>query len=147
MEPIEKNLLTSLMKFRRINYQENAINKLNLSQMAVLVKLVESLKYEKHIIMSKLSTMCGLTRPALTQIINRLEEKGYVKREVSNDSRREVLVSITPEGMVVAEKEREKMIHFFERVVERLGVEDTQTFIYLLDKLYDVITNLEKENV
>ena len=42
---LQKILLTSLMKFRRrINYQENAINKLNLSQMAVLNKTSRKFK-------------------------------------------------------------------------------------------------------
>ena len=40
----------------------------------------------------------GVTQPAMTQLISRLEESGFVRREASPEDGRVVLVAITAEG-------------------------------------------------
>src|ERR1700722_1472603 len=40
----------------------------------------------------------GVTQPAMTQLISRLEESGLVRREASQDDGRVVLVAITEQG-------------------------------------------------
>ena len=45
-----------------------------------------------------LATREGVTQPAMTQLISRLEESGLVRREPSPDDGRVVLVTITEQG-------------------------------------------------
>ena len=45
-----------------------------------------------------LATREGVTQPAMTQLISRLEESGLVRREPSPDDGRVVLVAITEQG-------------------------------------------------
>jgi DNA-binding MarR family transcriptional regulator len=48
----------------------------------------------------------GVTQPAMTQLISRLEESGLVRREASQEDGRVVLVVITDEGRVVLARRR-----------------------------------------
>jgi DNA-binding MarR family transcriptional regulator len=48
----------------------------------------------------------GVTQPAMTQLISRLEESGLVRREASPEDGRVVLVAITDEGRSVLARRR-----------------------------------------
>ena len=48
----------------------------------------------------------GVTQPAMTQLISRLEESGLVRREASQEDGRVVLVVITDEGRAVLAQRR-----------------------------------------
>jgi DNA-binding MarR family transcriptional regulator len=48
----------------------------------------------------------GVTQPAMTQLISRLEESGLVRREASAEDGRVVLVVITDEGRAVLARRR-----------------------------------------
>jgi DNA-binding MarR family transcriptional regulator len=48
----------------------------------------------------------GVTQPAMTQLISRLEESGLVRREASPEDGRVVLVVITDEGRAVLARRR-----------------------------------------
>jgi DNA-binding MarR family transcriptional regulator len=48
----------------------------------------------------------GVTQPAMTQLISRLEESGLVRREASQEDGRVVLVVITDEGRAVLARRR-----------------------------------------
>lgn len=48
----------------------------------------------------------GVTQPAMTQLISRLEESGFVRREASPEDGRVVLVVITDEGRATLARRR-----------------------------------------
>lgn len=143
LEASAARLLKSFLRLRRINWNEVFLENLNLSQIGVLLTLVEYSNHygNKNIIMSQLSEMCKITRPALTQIINGLEQDGLVKRVTSTLNRREVYVQATPKGEQIAHSEKKMIISFFNQVVEEMGLEETEEFINLLDKFYLIINN------
>ena len=53
-----------------------------------------------------LATREGVTQPAMTQLISRLEEAGLVRREPSPEDGRVVLVAITDEGRATLTRRR-----------------------------------------
>src|SRR5262249_12038229 len=53
-----------------------------------------------------LATREGVTQPAMTQLISRLEDAGLVRREPSQDDGRVVLVAITDEGRATLARRR-----------------------------------------
>ncbi len=57
-------------------------------------------------IVTVLAAREGVTQPAMTQLISRLEESGLVRREASQEDGRVVLVVITDEGRAMLERRR-----------------------------------------
>src|ERR1700761_4200864 len=47
-----------------------------------------------------------VTQPAITLLVNRLQERGWVERTADESDRRAVLVSLTPDGEAVFERLR-----------------------------------------
>jgi DNA-binding MarR family transcriptional regulator len=83
-------------------------------EIEVLMSLLRAPGYRRSA--GELQRESGVTSGAITNRVGRLENRGWVKREVDPDDRRQVLVSLTPEGLqqaneVVATKnESEKQI-------------------------------------
>ncbi len=83
-------------------------------EIEVLMSLLRAPGYRRSA--GELQRESGVTSGAITNRVGRLEGRGWVKREVDPDDRRQVLVSLTPEGLkqaneVVATKnESEKQI-------------------------------------
>ena len=65
----------------------------------------------------------GVTQPAMTQLISRLEESGLVRREASQEDGRVVLVVITDEGRAVLARRRSVRSDRMAAIVAQLGPE------------------------
>jgi DNA-binding MarR family transcriptional regulator len=62
----------------------------------------------------------GVTQPAMTQLISRMEDAGLVRREASNEDGRVVLVVITDAGRATLARRRagrtERLVHVLARL-------------------------------
>jgi DNA-binding MarR family transcriptional regulator len=65
----------------------------------------------------------GVTQPAMTQLISRLEESGLVRREASPEDGRVVLVDITDEGRAVLARRRSVRSDRMAAIIAQLGPE------------------------
>jgi DNA-binding MarR family transcriptional regulator len=70
-----------------------------------------------------LATREGVTQPAMTQLISRLEESGLVRREASPEDGRVVLVVITDEGRAVLARRRAVRTGRLAAIIAQLGPE------------------------
>jgi DNA-binding MarR family transcriptional regulator len=65
----------------------------------------------------------GVTQPAMTQLISRLEESGLVRREASPEDGRVVLVVITDDGRATLARRRAVRTERLASIISRLGPE------------------------
>jgi DNA-binding MarR family transcriptional regulator len=65
----------------------------------------------------------GVTQPAMTQLISRLEESGLVRREASPEDGRVVLVVVTDEGRAVLARRRSVRADRMAAVIAQLSPE------------------------
>ncbi|MFG6395426.1 MAG: MarR family transcriptional regulator [Lachnospiraceae bacterium] len=68
----------------------------------------------------------------MTDILNSLEAKGFIKRVRSDEDRRRVAVCITASGRKEAKKKREYIRKEYQGMFEILGQKDTEELIRLL---------------
>jgi DNA-binding MarR family transcriptional regulator len=73
--------------------------------------------------------------PGITRLLDRLEAKGFVKRQRCEKDRRQHLCWITPKGVALLEKLDEPVIELGEQVIKGLNHEDRVTLIRVLDAL------------
>ena len=93
--------------FRQLLWQRQSDLDLTYAQSQVLVRLAEH--PGSH--MGDVAKAFGVTLPAVTHIVDRLEEKGWVRRERCEHDRRQVLCWISPAGL--------KLLDSMSEVVER----------------------------
>jgi DNA-binding MarR family transcriptional regulator len=73
--------------------------------------------------------------PGITRLLDRLEAKGFVKRQRCEKDRRQHLCWITPKGAALLEKLDEPVIELGEQVIKGLNHEERLTLIRVLDAL------------
>lgn len=112
-----------------------------------LKNLEENNEYkDKGVKASELSKFLMITKPAISKVINALEEKGYVQRVTDKSDRRVVYINITETGKSILDEENKKFEIFTCKVIDRMGEEDTDQMIRLFKKMYDAIIEIEKED-
>lgn len=89
------------------------------------------------LMVSELSRMLGIKPPSVTQMINSLEDKGLVERNIDPADRRAVRVRLTQKGLDFSRETMQRFVERIEGLVRFLGEEDAWEFIRLLGKSYD----------
>jgi len=87
---------------------------------------------------AELNRVFGLKRSTLTSILDRLEERGLILREVNPGDRRSWLVSIRPEGGEIACKLRKILEEFEAEIISRLKQDDLRCFNRVMETVAGV---------
>ena len=70
----------------------------------------------------------------LTRLVDKLEESGFVNREVSDENKRSINIYLTPEGLEFT-LTLEKEIFVWVKSIANLTEEEAETLSQLLDKM------------
>jgi DNA-binding MarR family transcriptional regulator len=123
---------------------------LSLSARAVLATLAD----DGPTRLMRLATAGGITQPAMTQLVGRLEREGLVVRLFDPDDGRATLVDITDAGRALLAQLRQRQRDNLAELLEALSPEDeatlslaTRVAVPLLDKLRNVAANNPRSNV
>lgn len=88
---------------------------------------------------SVLSEKLGISKPAVSQMANALEEKGYIERSVNPNDRRHVRMLLTQQGRKMLERQERLLCDEFGGVFDRLGAEDAERLMELLEKCANLL--------
>jgi len=89
--------------------------------------------------MSDISNALFSSKPAATQVINRLEKKGFVTRDKTDDDKRSVYVSLTEEGRCALEEKSGQVLVHMDALITRLGKENVHMFAEALRNIMQVV--------
>jgi DNA-binding MarR family transcriptional regulator len=98
----------------------------------------------KQCTMSELGRITGYPTSALTGIIDRLIGKKLVVRVRDNQDRRIVHVSLTPSGVRLADKLRDRILTHTARVLEMVGAAEREKMIQTVEKIADAFVKKVK---
>lgn len=90
-------------------------------------------KGEEAVSMGALARALKQTPPGISQKVGEMEKQGYLKRTVSLKDRRNFYVELTPKGEDICEKTLMAFIVQIEAATGKLGEEQTNQFISLLN--------------
>lgn len=108
---------------------------LTYTQFLVMVVLWES----KQLNVKKLGEFIYLDSGTLTPLLRKLEKKGFLVRQRSQDDERNVLLSITPEG----EELRKQISHVPQTILSGIDMKEEE-MLTLYNLLYKLLDSLEK---
>ncbi len=117
-ERIDLLFKSVLARFFTIPARQPAIGDTTFAQMRALW----TLEFLETAGLNELARTLGISNPAATELVDRLVERGYVKRVGSDDDRRRVILSLLPNGRkILAEFARRRRERFQKllRVVRR----------------------------
>jgi DNA-binding MarR family transcriptional regulator len=88
----------------------------------------------------------GVTQPAITLLVNRLEQRGWVARAADPADRRAVLVTLTSLGCEVFDRMRAEYRALLHEEMATLGDADVETLARAIDVLDELIVRLQERS-
>ncbi len=136
---VKHDLIRALMRFKKVALIFPAGVNLHMGELFVLGVVADGeCDPEKQNYMSDLHTRLHVSKPAISQILNSLEKKGYLCRAIDKTDRRRIQVKLTDMGQDVTKQMREHIERTFNAIIERVGEEDVETMIRLMNRFAEV---------
>ena len=134
---IMKNMMNLTLADKKTNF--------NSTEIRLLGEILEAKEQGKRLISTQLAKLIGVTRSAISQIVNRLESQGIVKRVADDVDRKIAYVEITESALETYGEDLKICADFVGRVVKRFGEEKFAAMCGLFDEFYTAIET-EKAN-
>lgn len=83
-----------------------------------------------------LAEFANKTTAAINQTVKEMQNNGYIRKETDEKDQRYTKLYLTEKGMDKSEKLRERLHKSDEIITDRLGVENEDRLVELLDELY-----------
>ena len=123
--------LTKLLSFLK---PKKFVKDIKPIQMMVLMSICFLTKENGYAIPSMISEELGLSKSALSAILNSLEQKKLLTRQLSSEDRRMLLLSLTKDAFKLMDTYHENVKISVMQLADYLGEDDTEKFIELLTK-------------
>ena len=101
------------------------------SQFTVLMSLAQ----EHSRKMSDVAKLLRVTLPAVTKLIDRLEQRGFVRRKPHTTDRRITLVDLSPKGLALVEQTQGRTLRLLTQAVRGLSIQEQQAVVEFMEAL------------
>lgn len=124
-----------IMSGRQLDMVEN-INRCNKGEMFVLQFL--AMHSETPVLPSELSAALQASMARISALLGALEKKGQIVREIDRTNRRNILVTITEEGITRVQAEMAELHEQMAGIFVDMGETDTADFIRLTRRFIEL---------
>ena len=110
----------------------------NSTEMRMIGEIMASRYVGKRLISTQLAHLLGVTRSAVSQIVNRLESQNIVKRVPDDVDKKIAYVEITDEALETYGEDLKICVDFVGRVVDKFGVEKFNNMCKAFDEFCEM---------
>jgi len=139
-----EKIYQAMQKFQKLGMTSKFASELPRSEIKMLKMINLDTSQNEGVTISTLSERLEISKSAVSQMINVLEDKGYVERITTKNDRRIVYVRLTESGEQSLEKSLQSLLKHLNQVFDKMGEEDTETLLELLNKLYIIVSDYKK---
>lgn len=132
------NIMFSMFKKRENVAVASKKGTFNDTELRLIGEILSAKLEGKRLISTQLAKLLGITRSAISQIVNRLEKEGIVKRVADDVDRKIAYIEVTETTMEQYEKEIKRSVDFAGKIVKTFGEEKFKT----LHELFTEFTQL-----
>lgn len=111
----------------------------NNSEMRLIEEISLAKAEDEKLISTQLAKLLGVTRSAISQMVNKLELAGIVKRTPDKIDRKIAYIELTDEAEAIYAKERQIYCETLDKVIDRFGVEKFEQLIELAGEFSDTV--------
>ena len=142
---MEKDAARLWEEFHKLGKQIHDYEARRNNSLLMLLHMIHGLMEENggRVKVSEIARICGMAMAATSKAIRRLENEGYIERSMDDQDRRVVYISLTETGERTYREMLEKTNDDFTRLVGKMGEQEAQQFMRLLEKLTTIV---EEEN-
>jgi len=100
---------------------------------------------EEEVNPTELCKAMNVTTPRITTILNDMEEKGYITRQISAHDRRRICVTLTEAGRARINEGKKRLHDRIARIIEKVGEEDARAYIRYIQAEREVNMEIEAD--
>ncbi len=119
---------------------ENMVRELPINNKELLI--LKSIMDSEDITSAEISEMFSVSKAAVSQFVSSLENRGYLKRRLSDKDRRRIYFDITDTGRELVRMTDEYIAGSINIVKENLGEKDYKTMTELLKKTTKILAEI-----
>lgn len=118
---------------------------LNRTEVAMLSLIGRAELIDDKVISTQIAKELNITRSAVSQTVDRLVEKGHVRREASPYDKKIAYIVLTEEYRDGIKGKIEENISLTESVLQEMGERDAETFLLSVRRFYSLREKVKKE--
>ncbi len=142
---LKEQLIRSMFRFKRVGAALRPRMDISMGEIALMKGIEDKACHSgKNSIVSTVQDSLHVTKPAISQMYNALEKKGYIIREINTDDRRKIVATLTPKGREILKCMMETADSMLNEIITRLGEEDTKQLIKLFNRLVDISEDIKE---
>ncbi len=145
---LREQFFTSIVHFRKLEATLSSECEMQMNEMAILHSIAGTCCREcpcMNLDVPKIQQKLHISKPAISYILNTLEKKNYITREIDPKDRRKVSISATPEGRAAAEQSMKKYDEIWDEILERFGEDNMKNLIELIQSLDELYAAMGKK--
>ncbi|WP_018924088.1 MarR family winged helix-turn-helix transcriptional regulator [Salsuginibacillus kocurii] len=133
----------SLTRINRRLLKKMPISEISLTkrQEAILMFIF----YSENVTMSGIAEYFDISKSAVSQALNKLEEQDIIVRTINKDNRREMDLSVGKKGEKIKEEFKQAEDMIVEKYLTKLNIEDLHQIRDLFDSFENIIIEEEKK--
>lgn len=126
-------IFTMLKKLDNLVIMERD-RRFNRTELRLITEVILAKCENRRIISTQLAKRLNVTRSAVSQIVNRLEEQGIVRRIADDVDKKIAYVEFTGAAEEIYEKELDDAAKFIGKLIEKFGREKLDTLLALSEE-------------
>ncbi|NLY08710.1 MAG: MarR family transcriptional regulator [Tissierellia bacterium] len=107
--------------------------------------LLYIMRKRRMVLPSEISNEMNISSARVAAILNTLENKGFITRQIDQSDRRQILVDLTVAGKEVAEAHHKKVVSGTAKMLEFLGENDSGELVRIMGKLAEIAPMLKED--
>ena len=117
----------------------------NNTEMQMMREIIAAKERGSRVISSGLAKLLGITRSAVSQMVNKLESKGVVRRVPDSRDKKIAYIELSDKARSIYEESRARVNGLLERIVAKLGAEKVEHFITGANEFIDAFCEATEE--
>lgn len=105
--------------------------------------LLVTLGKSGSLIMREVASLLGIPMSTATGAIDKLIEKGYVRRTYSEEDRRVILIVLSKRGREIYEMLRKRLFQFAQQILKTFPLVDQKYFVQYLQKAVSALQEVK----
>lgn len=147
---LREQLISAMMRFRKSNFVLPPGTEVNVSEFFLLNSLSGDMPFPHahpphKVNLSDIRHHIHATKPAVSQMLNALERKGLIRREIDKNDRRKISVTLTEKGRDIQSGVKNHVDAIFEQTISRFGEDNARQLIALLTRLAEVSEDINRD--
>lgn len=139
---LARQFLNIMFQLKKHNHRKKITENMRGEALAILYILDQ-----KNIVLpSEMSSEMNISSARVAAMLNSLEDKGFVTREIDKTDRRKILVNLTEKGRQVAEKHSQQLESHTAKMLELLGENDAKELVRIVEKLAKLSPKVREDN-